>query len=157
MIIDDIKNIAFYDQIVHGLKADFELVSNMDRDEGDGRFEFEGGFFMVQSGRTKPIKEGNFETHDKYVDVHILLDGSETLAWAERDSLDEIIAYNEHKDATYYSGEAVSSMQIGKGMFYIVFPHDGHKAVRHITVPTEYRKIVMKLPVAELDKKSGTT
>ncbi|NDL66655.1 YhcH/YjgK/YiaL family protein [Anaerotalea alkaliphila] len=146
MIIDDVKNIAYYDRLLPGLKACYETVSKMLPGLEEGRYEFEGGFFMIQQGMTKPMEEGDFETHDRHVDVQIMLDGSETLAWAEREGLEEVIGYNAQKDATYYAGAADHSIQIDAGMFYVAFPHDGHKAVRHSAKPTKYRKIVLKLP-----------
>ena len=33
------------------------------------------------------------------------------------------------------------------GMFYIAFPHDGHKPVSHTDEPHSFTKIVMKIPV----------
>ena len=37
------------------------------------RFEFPGGFLMLQAGDTKPMSEGDFEAHIKYLDIQGVL------------------------------------------------------------------------------------
>ncbi|SHI56620.1 YhcH/YjgK/YiaL family protein [Dethiosulfatibacter aminovorans DSM 17477] len=144
MIIDNIRNISLYKELVPGLEKGLEAIE--DNDNGIGRYEFDGGFFMVQAGKTKPMDEGFFEAHRKYVDIQIVLEGSEEIAWADLPDLKEEIAYNPEKDALYLSGNIMHNMKVSKGMFYIAFPHDGHKAVRHTEKQQEFKKIVIKLP-----------
>lgn len=48
-----------------------------------GRYEFDGGYFMVQKGTTRPLEEGTFEAHRRYIDVQIVVEGSEELAWED--------------------------------------------------------------------------
>lgn len=38
-------------------------------------------------------------------------------------------------------------MLITKDMFYIAYPHDGHKAVSHVDGKNTFTKIILKLPV----------
>ena len=86
MIIDKIENISFYEGMVKNLSAAVKTLGEFKTFE-TGRYEYDWGFFMVQEGVTKGIAEGNFETHDKYIDIQILLEGSEVLAWAEHKEL----------------------------------------------------------------------
>ncbi|MEG0369774.1 MAG: YhcH/YjgK/YiaL family protein, partial [Hungatella sp.] len=113
----------------------------------EGRYEFDGGFFLVQKGITKPMEEGDFEVHRKYVDVQMVMKGSEDLAWAEINDLKETIPYDSQRDAALYSGDTNHRMAITAGMCYIAFPHDGHRPIRHVEKPQKFVKIVMKLPV----------
>lgn len=145
MIIDNIRNISLYKKLVPGLEKGLAAIE--DKYNEIGRYEFDGGFFMVQAGKTKPMDEGFFEAHRKYVDVQMVLEGSEEIAWSDLQDLKEEIAYNPEKDALYFSGSTIHNMKVSKGMFYIAFPHDGHKAVRHIGNQQEFKKIVIKLPV----------
>ena len=94
MIIDHIKNIQCYDTLLPGLGKAYALVAEMSQGKGDGRYEFEGGFFLIQTGQTKPMDEGNFEAHRRYADIQIVIEGSEEVAWAELSDLHEEIAYN---------------------------------------------------------------
>ena len=150
MIIDHVKHIHCYDPLLPGLGKAYALVAEMAQGKEDGRYEFEGGFFLIQTGQTKPMGEGHFEAHKQYADIQIVLDGSEDVAWAELSDLYEEIAYNPKKDALYLSGATTHSMNIGKDMFYIAFPHDAHRPVRHINEPQSFKKIVLKLPVSKM-------
>lgn len=148
MIIDKFDNIRFYNCLLNNLDSGLEAVKAL-RNPEVGRYEFAGGFFMVQKGETKPMAEGTFEAHRKYVDVQIVVEGSEEIAWADLEDLKEEGEYDEAKDKAAYTGAEENTMKISAGMCYIAFPHDGHKAVRHTGEQQSYTKIVMKLPVVK--------
>ena len=57
MIIDRIKNIEYYETILPGLKNGLNTLRQLPSQEV-GRYEFEGGFLMIQEGTTKPMSEG---------------------------------------------------------------------------------------------------
>lgn len=146
MIIDKFSNLAFYAPIIPNLDKGLEAVRKQDKMEV-GRYEFDGGFFMIQKGTTQSMEEGTFEAHRKYVDIQILVEGSEDVAWAELSDLKEETAYNEEKDAARYTGENNHTVHVTAGMCYVAYPHDGHKPVRHVDQQQSYTKIVMKLPL----------
>lgn len=148
MIIDKFDNIRFYSCMLNNLENGLQAVEAL-RNPESGKYEFDGGFFMVQKGDTKPMAEGTFEAHRKYVDVQIVLEGSEEIAWADLEDLREEGEYDGDKDKAAYTGSEENAMKITAGMCYIAFPHDGHKAVRHTAEQQSYTKIVMKLPVVK--------
>ena len=148
MIIDKFDNIRFYSCMLNNLENGLQAVEALRNPEA-GRYEFDGGFFLVQKGETKPMSEGTFEAHRKYADVQIVLEGSEEIAWADLGDLKEDGEYNGDNDKAAYTGAEDNVMMITAGMCYIAFPHDGHKAVRHTSRQQSYTKIVMKLPVVK--------
>lgn len=148
MIIDSIDHILMYEPLVKGLSEGVAAVFNMESIQ-EGRHEFEGGYFLVQTGETQSMEEGTFEAHRKYVDIQILLEGCEELAWSDISNLNVSIPYNAEKDVERLDGVKNHHMLISKGMFYIVFPHDGHKAVSHSMQKNRYKKIVLKIPVTK--------
>ncbi len=131
MIVDKIDNILFYKPMVNNLEAGINAINEVDNLE-EGKYTFEGGYFMIQKGHTKPMEEGTFEAHRKYVDVQIVIEGSEEIAWADISELNTVNEYDSIKDAERLDGDKSHNMLISKGMFYIAFPHDGHKPVSHI-------------------------
>lgn len=147
MIVDKLSNIHFYKSIIKNLDNGLAAIQSQKELMEVGRYEFEGGFFMVQKGETKPMQEGLFEAHRKYIDVQIVLQGSEEVAWSEMGDLTTEVAYNEDKDVEYLVGETTCHMLITEGMFYIAYPHDGHRPIRHTERQQSYTKIVIKLPV----------
>lgn len=146
MIVDSIEHIMMYEPVLKKLKNGIEAVK-AHSELAAGKYFFDGGFFTVQSGITKPMQEGTFEAHRKYIDVQIIVEGSEEIAWADLKDLTTEVCYNPEKDAERLTGDFIHTMKITEGMFYAVFPHDGHKPVSHIEEPQKFKKIVMKLPV----------
>ena len=148
MIIDHIDHIMEYEPLLPNLKAGMEAIAHAGG--GDlvvGRYEFDGGYFMVQKGTTRPIGDGTFEAHRKYIDVQILIEGSEELAWEDLRKLETAVPYQQEKDAERLTGAREHVMRITKGMFYAAFPRDGHQPVSHTQEEQQFVKIVMKLPV----------
>ena len=105
---------------------------------------------MVQKGITRPILEGTFEAHRKYIDVQMILDGSEEVVWENIRNLETTVPYNAEKDVQRLTGNREHVIKITKGMFYAAFPHDGHQPVAHTGEVQSFRKIVLKLPVKEI-------
>ena len=146
MIVDKLDHILMYEPLLKNLKNGLEAVKALESVE-TGKYEFDGGYFMVQKGTTKPLEEGTFEAHRKYVDVQIIMEGSEEVAWSDITDLTSVIEYDSEKDAQRLSGKFDHVIKVSKGMFYAAFPHDGHKPVSHTSVPQDFIKVVMKLPV----------
>ncbi|MBC5996535.1 DUF386 domain-containing protein [Romboutsia ilealis] len=146
MIVDKIDNILFYKPMVNNLEAGIKAIKEIKILE-EGKYTFEGGYFMIQKGDTKPMDEGTFEAHRKYVDIQIVVEGSEEIAWADISELKTVNIYDSVKDVERLDGDKSHNILISKGMFYIAFPHDGHKPVSHIKQRLNYTKIVMKLLV----------
>lgn len=146
MIIDELDHIMFYEPLLKNLAAGLEAIKNSHTHEV-GKYTFEGGYFMIQEGETKPMEEGTFEAHRNYIDVQIILEGSEEIAWADIKDLETQTPYDPQKDAQRYNGDKSHHILISKGMFYAAFPHDGHKPVSHTKEKQQFKKIVMKLPV----------
>lgn len=146
MIIDKTENILFYSSMIPALRAGMEAVKAIQKLE-PGKYKFDGGWFNIQTGSTKPMDEGTFEAHRRYIDVQMMADGCEELAWADVADLETVIPYDREKDAERFRGYTRNHIRVDKGMFYIVFPHDGHKPVSHTDEPHSFTKIVMKIPV----------
>jgi YhcH/YjgK/YiaL family protein len=108
------------------------------------RFDFPGGYLMLQEGVTKGIDEGDYEAHRLYLDVQVLMEGEETVVWSDISTLQLSMPYDPEKDKAMYVGEG-SSMTLRPGTCYVCWPEDGHKACRHTVQPTCYRKAVIKL------------
>ena len=108
------------------------------------RFDFCGGYLMLQEGDTKDVREGDFEAHVKYLDVQVLLEGEETIVWNDLSDLICSAPYDEERDKAMYSGDGCV-MTIRPGTCYICWPEDGHKACRHIHQQTRFRKAMIKL------------
>ncbi len=146
MIIGRFANIRRYEDILPHLDEALKAVSAAD-DLPPGRYEFEGGYFLVQEGMTKPMEEGTFEIHRRYIDVQVILEGSEEIAWSDIEGLETVIAYDEERDMSRLQGQKNCHMEIVQGMFWAAYPEDAHQAISHTNTQRKYRKLVIKLPV----------
>ncbi len=146
MIIDRLENLVFYKPMIKNLDNALEAINNVEKMEV-GRYEFEGGFFSIQKGVTNLMSEGTYEAHKKYIDIHIIVEGSEELAWAPLANLTEVTAYDEEKDMAEYTGALSHVIKATAGMCYVAYPLDGHMPIRHVNEAQSYTKIVVKLPV----------
>ena len=96
---------------------------------------------------TKPLEEGTFEAHRRFIDLQVLLDGAEEIAWQELGDTSCAVAYDEASDKERLDGSTEHHLLVTTGMFWVAFPHDAHKAISHVGEPHSFRKIVMKVPV----------
>ena len=148
MIIDSISRWRSY----IGLVPHFEEAVNFAlslSEAAPGRYECEtlpAGtvYAMIQEGGTEPWEEGRVEAHRNYLDMQIMLEGGETVGYADIDGLKEIVPYSGEKDIVFYEN-AGQPIRIEKGMFYLVLPQDGHMPCRHLDEKGCYRKIVLKI------------
>lgn len=146
VIIDLIENLDEYRSLNPKIANGLEKLNEVEIDFHK-RFDFDGGYLFFQEGTTNPIDEGTFEAHKKYMDIQIVLGGSEYVAWSPINELVVEVEYNAEKDVVRLNGSPKEIMKIDKGMAYICLPHDGHKALKHIDQATKYKKAVMKIEI----------
>ena len=146
MILDKTKNALLYEKMLPNLENALNKLKELGDDAKPGRYEFEGGYLMIQEGDTRPAESGDFEAHRKYIDVQVVLSGTEYVVWAPTPEMTVSEEYNDEKDRAMLSGQAEYCIKINGGMFYALFPEDAHKACRDTGTGTHYRKAVIKLP-----------
>lgn len=146
MIVGQLTRIQDYEALIPGLLRGLEAIKNADG-LPVGRYPFDGGFYLIQEGQTKPFDEQGFEAHKHFIDVQIVVTGSEEIAWLDLDDLETVIPYDESTDKVKLSGPTTHRMIIGEGMFWVAFPSDGHQAIAHTNIRHSYRKIVLKLTI----------
>ena len=143
MLLDSINRLHLYaDRIPHLAQA----LARLDevKDAEPGRYEFDGGFILIQAGVCKPLETNEFEVHRKYVDVQCLFDGEEWIEWADLTGLERQDDYNETKDKGVPLGYG-SAMMLRPGMAVLFWPNDAHKAGKCPGGGKEYKKAVLKL------------
>ena len=147
MIVDKTENLEIYGQLLPNLEAGLQAVRALGGNLEIGKYELEGGYFMIQEGDTRPVEEGDYEVHRKYLDVQILVSGAEQVAWSDILDLASSGSYDSEKDKEMLSGPAEHVFLVTEGMSWVAFPHDAHKACRDTGKKLHYKKIVMKLPL----------
>ena len=145
MIIDRIEEQERYYPLHPDMELAFAFLAEAP-DLESGRYELENGLFAtVSEGETRPIGEVKIESHKKYIDLQYCISGGERMSWAHVQELNMVEPDEEH-DNYFYEGKS-TAISVRPGMFYIMFPSDGHKPACHNEFPKHFRKVVVKIPV----------
>ena len=107
-----------------------------------------GIFAFQQVALTQEIEKCFIESHKKYVDFQLLLDGVEEMGYVDIDKLDIDTPYSATKDlATYHMRNTVSKFVLEKADLAIFFPEDGHIGLSMYKNTSLIHKVVVKVPI----------
>jgi len=113
---------------------------------GEERVELKGGDVYATrfTYETVPGEERVFEAHREYLDIHIMVDGSEGVEIAPPEAL-EALSQREGKDFYTYRGEAHYRLALAPEDFLVVFPNDAHRIKMQLERPETVSKVVFKV------------
>ena len=116
----------------------------------NGKYPLEdGAYAAVSEYETKSMATAKFEAHRKFIDVQLILSGSEIIGVAPTSSLTERIGeYNPDKDVEFFAASGdFEKLELSAGDFAILYPEDAHMPGVHKDTPAAIKKIVLKVPV----------
>lgn len=128
MVADSIRNIDLYKNLHKDFPRVFEYMKTLGKDSPKGPFFLDGKNVhgSVWTAETKGTPDDRkFEKHEKYIDIHYILDGSEKFGYADASTLTPISEYNSEEDYIFMEGKATGVI-LTPGHFCIVFPEDAH-------------------------------
>jgi len=146
MILDSLSNADRYIALHPKFEQVFAFLADpAARQMESGRVELEGNalYAIASTGPGKTIGDARLEAHRRYIDVHYLIAGKESLGWKDLERcLDPEQPYVDEKDMVLFSDDPAVWFTIHPGTFVIFFPWDAHAPmVSGGTV----RKIVVKV------------
>ena len=97
---------------------------------------------------TVPEEESFFEAHQKYLDIHIMVEGSEGVEIAPPGGLTEFDRV-EANDFYAYRGAARYRLTLSPGDFLVVFPNDAHRIKMQLGRPENVTKVVFKVRIVD--------
>ena len=115
---------------------------------GPERVEIKGGDVYATrfTYETVPAEESFFEAHRKYLDIHIMMEGSEGVEIAPPEVLSEFDRV-EANDFYAYRGEEDYKLILSPGDFLVVFPSDAHRIKMQVDGPRTVSKVVFKVKI----------
>ncbi len=146
MVIDKIENLEKYASLNPLFAQAIEFLKSTDLNAHEiGKVKLQGDDLVVNFAQARPKtkEEAKLETHNRFIDIQIPLDGVEVMGYTPRADLPEA-EYNAEKDITFYPGLAESYLTIKPGMFAIFFPEDGHAPG---VTPDGVKKVIVKVLV----------
>lgn len=148
MIIDKLENISNYTQIPDYV---VNFVKCLSGDTECMRYDLiDDDFVNVETYSTKTIQNSKFESHDKYIDIQLLLNGVEKIYIRSREDLKEKAPYSTEKDITFYSNPVEGSdyVTLDGSNFVMIYPHEAHAPQVAINNnPSNVKKAVVKIRI----------
>ena len=144
MIICPWKDIKKYAALLPGIEEAFDAVNALESYEANTYPLSDGNRFFVAVGTTKAPDVA--EAHRKYMDIQYIVKGKEVVGWADLADCQIQGEFNEAKDIGKYTG-TFEYFTINEGICYVAFPEDAHMPGRHLDVPNDFVKVVVKLKV----------
>lgn len=133
MIVSNLQNSWRIEGLHPSFKTLFDYVKSHDLLHAElGRIEIDGNNLFINNVNPECVDKEKqvLELHRDYIDVHILLEGSEALGWkAVEDLTSEVKAYEEDGDCALYSDDPTIWVDLQPGQFAIVYPEDPHAPV----------------------------
>lgn len=149
MIIDKIINADLYNGMGSKLKQAFDFIKKTDfANMAPGKYEIDGSnvYAMVQQYETKPLDQGAWEAHRKYIDVQYMVSGKELMGYSCIEGMKTKIEYDESRDCLFLEGEG-DFFKVDEGFFVIFAPQDAHMPCIEYKKPETVKKVVVKVAI----------
>ena len=95
---------------------------------------------------TIPEEVNFFEAHEKFLDIHIMLSGSERVEISSPKAL-TVFRSEPENDFWGYHGEGRVKLTLSPGEFLCVWPDDAHKIKMMVNHPETVTKAVFKIKI----------
>lgn len=146
MIIDTLKQAEQYASLNPLFEKAFKFLKENDLaslEPGKHPIDGENMWANIMHAPLKDVATANLEVHDKYIDIQVVIRGTETHGWIPRAACKQPKGeMNTEKDVLFFEDKAQTFVTIGAGQFAIFFPEDGHQPM----IGTgEIRKCIIKV------------
>ncbi|WP_300379505.1 YhcH/YjgK/YiaL family protein [Clostridium sp.] len=129
MIVGKLKDLYFYKGLNSNLdKAITYILENNLNTLKDGNNYIDGKNVFINKFNyiCQDKNDCFFEGHRKYIDIHIVLKGSEMFGYNDISDLSEASKYDLENDFIKFEGPIKASIKASVGDFIITFPEDIH-------------------------------
>lgn len=150
MIFDNIRNKNIYSDKDEKLALAFDFIKRAcDESLADGKYDIikDGEMYaMVQSYKTKPISDGRYEGHRRYIDVQYVICGCESIFVSEISKFKTDAPYDHCRDIEFFSDvDGGCELVLSDGDFAVFYPNDIHKPGMTYKSESDIKKIVVKI------------
>lgn len=127
-------------------KEAFDYIKNNDLLNAPlGRIELKGDDLFINNVEVDALEKNKqvLEIHRKYIDIHVLLSGQETMGWLPtEESKEEKQAFDVEADCALYTDAPSTFITMRPQDFVIVYPEDAHAP---IIGTGKIRKLIVKV------------
>ena len=147
MIFDQLENLVRYRGIHENIDTAIDyLLSHDVSNLNSGRYEVDGDrvFFFLQENTLSQQQEESFEFHQKYLDLHFLLEGHELIQYGcQIREVQE--AYDEGRDIGFVVCEQTYPLLLDGFNFAAFLPEEAHQPNQFAGREETVKKCVFKV------------
>lgn len=150
MVVDTLKNIKIYKGLSPDIYAGLQFLEKVDKEIELGVYPISYNVkAIVSSYETVDLFERGYEAHKNVIDIQYPIIGLERVKWSPIENMDVNIPYDKSKDRTFFKNPSKQGtyVDIGDGIFAIMFPEDGHSPQHKINTKKVIKKITIKISV----------
>ena len=148
MIISSLQHSERIESLHPLFKMAFDYIKSHDLlNTPCGRIELQGDDLFINNVNPECIaaEKQVLEMHRKYIDIHVLLEGEETIGGKDlADTGLPTKPYDEDADCALYAEPATVYAKLHPGQFMIVWPEDPHAPV---IGSRKVRKLIVKVKI----------
>ena len=149
MIIDTLENAHRYVALNPGFAGAMAFLARPDLKalpEGTYAIDGERVYATISREQGREKGEAPLEVHEKYIDIQLVLDGTDTMGWKPRAWCKEPTGdFDRAADIQFFAGEAAAWVPVESGAFAVFFPDDAHIP---LVSPGRIHKVVVKVLAA---------
>ena len=149
MIFDSIENLSLYEKDIPSLSTVSKILRNenlLEKKEGAYTTEDPSCRYNICVYDTCE-EHKSFEIHKKEMDVQIILDGSEFMTAAPRDTIKNATVYDNDKDIHFVDGPHNITFTAEPGYFAIFLPGEPHAPGLAKEKSIKCKKVVFKIKI----------
>lgn len=150
MVVDQLKNVEIYRGLSDDIYAGLQFLANASNDIELGTYIINDRVkAIVSEYETIENFERGYEAHKHVIDIQYPIIGLERVKWSPIEGMKVSIPYDESKDRTFfkYPSAQGTHVDIGDGIFAIMFPEDGHGPQHFVIEPQLIKKITIKVSI----------
>ncbi len=150
MILDTINNIELYRNISPDIYEGLLFLKNIDPEISLGTYTINSKVkAIVSEYETKEEFIRGYESHKHVIDIQYPVKGIERVKWSPIRGMNINIPYDEVADRTFYKDPLPQAtyVDIGNGIFAIMFTEDGHSPQHCVDKPELIKKVTVKVSI----------
>ena len=148
MILDVLENTDRYLALNRGFEKAFRFLLRTDlKALPVERYDIEGEsiYAMVSKEPGRRREDAQLETHEKYIDIQLVLAGTDDMGWKAKGACSHPAGdFDGEKDVQFFTDAPDAWLSVGSGAFAIFFPEDAHMP---LISEGELHKVVVKVAV----------
>lgn len=147
MIYTDLKNLERYVGIGKNLDTAIRYLKEHSlEDLSLGRNEVDGDNVFINRFAYETMEEekAEFEAHELYGDIHLVLSGEEYIGISDLECM-EITSIDKETDSVFCKGKTQNRLYMEPGKVLIAFPEDAHKVKIKTGSSCHVEKMVAKV------------